>query len=170
MASVSRIARSIAAAEMGNVLDDYYRFYNDGKWVVDVARRASSTLAAMKESMFVHLANVPKLEECVGYLSDSKVDGLGVKSCSKELRERVSEMKRRYAEWEKAGEEEQTALYDDYMTEVMRAKEYVDAFLQSCVNAFRNRYVEDEENVRNLLGVIHSTGNSVLNNGAGEKN
>ena len=46
-------------------------------------------------------------------------------------------------------------------------RDYVDAFEKSCVNMVRNRYIEDEENVRNLLDVIHKTGNFVLNNNAG---
>ena len=33
----------------------------------------------------------------------------------------------------------------------------------------RNRYIEDEENVRNLLDVIHETGSFVLNGNAGNK-
>ena len=48
-------------------------------------------------------------------------------------------------------------------------RDYVDAFEKSCVNMVRNRYIEDEENVRNLLDVIHETGSFVMNGKAGNK-
>ena len=163
--SVESIARRITASENGNILDDYYRFYNDGKWVVDVARRMSSTLAQISGDVLEFPTHMPKFEECIGYMEDAKVDELGTVACAKELKKAYSDIKKAHSDWENASEESRTAKYDDFVKQVNDAKGYADAFLQSCVNAFRNRYVEDEENVRGLLDAIHSAGNAVMNGG-----
>ncbi len=170
MSSVAGIARSIIASGSENILDDYYTFYNDGKWMVTVARKMSSVLSVMEDRISDYPANLPKLEECIGYISDAGLDEMGTVSCAKEMREKVKELKDRYSEWEKSQPSEQASFYDRYKETISVMKDYIGAFEDSCVNSFRNRYIEDEENVRNLLDVMHSAGNFVLNGNAGKKN
>ena len=167
MANVAAMARSIVASGGDNVLDDYYTFYNDGRWMVTGARKISSVLSTMAGSISDYATSLPKLEECIGYVSDVGLDEMGTKSCAKELGDRLSGLKDKYSEWEKAEDSEKAGLSDEYRKMATDMKEYVDAFEESCVNMVRNRYIEDEENVRNLLDVIHKTGNFVLNNNAG---
>ena len=157
MATVERIARRIVVAAGENVFGDYFKFYNDGKWIVQVTRKIAEVLAKMESSIASHSAYIPKLEEDVGYISDIKNEDFGMASCKKELNGRLEELKKKYAEWEKAGDDEKTGLYDEYNEIVRKAREYAVAFEQSAVNMMRNRYIEDEENVRNPLNVIHST-------------
>ena len=165
MASVSGIARMVIASGGGNVLDDYYRFYNDGKWVVEVVRKISSTLSTMERGMAEHLPSMPKLEECIGYLDDIKGDDMGVVPFVKELKVKFKGIKDKYSEWDGCDASERERLSGEHKALVMALREYVSAYADSCVNAVRNRYVEDEENVRNLLDVIHSAGNAVMNSG-----
>ena len=166
MANVASMARNIVASGGENILDDYYTFYNDGRWMVTVARKISSVLSTMAGSISDYATSLPKLEECIGYVSDVDLDEMGTKSCAKELGDRLSGLKDKYSEWEKAEDSEKADLSDEYRKMATDMKEYVDAFEESCVNMVRNRYIEDEENVRNLLDVIHKTGNFVLNNNA----
>lgn len=167
MANIAAMARNIVASGGENVLDDYYAFYNDGKWMVTVARKILSVLSTMAGSISDYATSLPKLEECIGYVSDVSLDEMGTKSCAKELGDRLSGLKDKYSEWEKAEDSKKAGLSDEYRKMATDMKEYVDAFEKSCVNMVRNRYIEDEENVRNLLDVIHKTGNFVLNNNAG---
>lgn len=167
MANIAAMARSIVASGGENVLDDYYAFYNDGKWIVTVARKMSGVLSTMAESLSDYATSLPKLEECIGYVSDVGLDEMGTKSCAKELGDRLSGLKSKYSEWEKADDSEKAGLSDEYRKTATDMKKYVDAFEKSCVNMVRNRYIEDEDNVRNLLDVIHDTGNFVMNGNAG---
>lgn len=161
MKSVLHIARKIVA-DNANILDDYYRFYNDGGWLVEVVRKLSATLGGMRGGIENHLNYLPKLEECAGYVDDVRLDELGTASFAKEVKKQVSAIKKAYGDWEKAGEESKATKYDAYMDSVDTLWKYVVAFEKSCVNAFRNRYVEDRDNVRNLLDAIISNGSTVL--------
>ena len=167
MANIAAMARNIVASGGENVLDDYYAFYNDGKWMVTVARKMSGVLSTMAESISDYATSLPKLEECIGYVSDVGLDEMGTKSCAKELDNRLSGLKSKYSEWEKADDSEKAGLSDEYRKMTTDMKKYVDAFEKSCVNMVRNRYIEDEDNVRSLLDVIHDTGNFVMNGNAG---
>ena len=168
MKSVLHIARRIVA-DKANILDDYYRFYNDGGWLVEVVRKLSATLGGMRGGIENHLNYLPKLEECAGYLDDVRLDELGTASFAKEVKRQVTAIKKAYDGWEKAGEESRTAKYDVYMETLDTLWKYVVAFEKSCVNAFRNRYVEDRDNVRNLLDAIVSNGKDVLGAEIAEK-
>lgn len=164
MNSVSRIALNIVAGDGGkNPLDEYYRFYNDGRWIVEVARKLSSVLVSMKEKVDNYLTYMPKLEECIGYMSDAGIEEMGTDSCVKELRKNVAEIRKKYSEWTRASDDDKPALADKYFELVAGVKDYVVAFEQSCTNVFRNRYVEEEANVRSLLEVVHNAGNYVMN-------
>lgn len=164
MNSVSKIALNIVAGDNGkNPLDEYYRFYNDGKWVVEVARKLSSVLSSMKEKVTNYSSYIPKFEECLGYISDAGLDEMGTDSCAKELRKNVADIKKKYSEWLKAPDDAKSAMADEYFMLIAGVKDYVVAFEKSCMNVFRNRYVEDEANVRNLLEVVHNAGNYVIN-------
>lgn len=160
--SIESIARNIIASEGGNVFDDYYRFYNDGKWAVEVVRKIIATLTQMNtiESYSVRL---PKLEECMGYVDEMKIDELGIDAFAKEIKKYLKSIKKSHEEWENAGDDNKTVKYDEFIENVTMAKNYVVAFEKSCVNSFRNRYIDDEQNVRNLLGVIQDAGNKILN-------
>lgn len=162
--SIERIARSITESVEGNVMNDFYKFYNDGEWIVKNARNIYSVLGSMVESMTNYSVYIAKLEEDVGYIERTDVEELNVSSCVKEMNSKISDIKKKYEEWEKATAGEQAVLSDEYKALVLVLKDYAKGYLDSCVNTFRNRYIEDEENVRKLLDVIHRTGNSVLNN------
>lgn len=164
------IARRIVVAEGGeNALEDYFRFYNDGKWAYSVVGRIVEELVAMEGDISGCSEHLPKLEECVGYLKGIKVAEMNIDSCVQELNKKVKEIKDRHSEWEKADESVRGNLSEEYKKVVGALKDYVRAFLESCKNVVRNHYVEDEGNVRNLLDVIHSVGNEIINNGAGQE-
>ena len=160
--SIESIARNIVASGGGNVLDDYYRFYNDGKWAVEVVRKIIATLTQMN-TMESYSVRLPKLEECIGYLDDVKLDELGVDSFEKEMKKHLKSIKKSYDDWDDADDDGKVAKYDEFMDNVATARDYAVAFEKSCVNAFRNRYIDDEQNVRNLLGVIQDAGNKIMN-------
>lgn len=168
MKSIEKIARKIVMAGNGNVLEDYYKFYNDGKWVVDVVRRISKTLLTMGESMTDYSVSIPKLEECLEYIEGAKLGEMDTASCAKELRDKIADMKKKYDEWEKADSAGQAKLSDEYKATVLTLRDYILSYEKSCVNMFRNRYIDDEENVRNLLDIIHKNGNAVMNNQIGK--
>ena len=50
-----------------------------------------------------------------------------------------------------------------YNASLNEFKQFLQAYERSCVNVFKNRYIEDEENVNSLLQVIHEKGNEVFN-------
>ena len=66
MANVASMARNIVASGGENILDDYYTFYNDGRWMVTVARKISSVLSTMAGSISDYATSLPKPEECIG--------------------------------------------------------------------------------------------------------
>jgi len=167
MVSIERIARRIVA-DSGNALDEYYRFYNNGEWVIRVVRQVVSLLAEMEGSMSNFSADIPKLEGNEGYIGDADVKELDTDSCSRELKSRIAEMKKKYAEWEKADGAGQAKLSDEYKAIVLTLKDYMTAYEQSCVTTFRNRYVEDERNVRDLLDIMHRNGTKVMNDKIGQ--
>ena len=157
------IARKIVAADGRNALEGYFRFYNDGKWMVQVSRRLDTAVSAVCESITAYSEQLPKIEECIGYIEEARLSEMNTASCAKELRARLKDMKAKYSAWEKASDDERGALADEFMSVALVVRDYVGGFRDSCVNAFRNRYIDDEENVRNLLDVIRTAGNFVLN-------
>ena len=167
MGSIERIARRIAAVDNGNELDKVFRFYNDGKFVVEKVRDIQFILTTMGSSMESYLENIPKLEEDARLVGDVKMDEMGSQSCATELKAKVNEIKRLHSLWEKAQPNDKARLSEAYNGVVLKLKDYIDSYESTCVDTFRNRYVADEDNVRNLLDVIRSAGDSVMNKRTG---
>ena len=163
MKSVEKIAKRIAASEGSDSLGDYYAFYKDSDWVITVVRRAKDVLAEMEASMESYSTSIPKLEELEKYVDETEIAELNTESCAQEFKSKVDEMKEKYGAWEKADESQKANMSEEYRNTVTQLKDYLAAFEQSAKNAFRNRYIEDERNVKNLLDIIHEKGNSVLN-------
>lgn len=145
------MARKIVIASGENVWDDYFNFYNDGKWLVEVLRKLISTLSGMKKGKTVNF--LPKMEECMTYIYDIRLDELGTSDFKKRCRKMLSELKKVVDDDDS---DKRIASIDDFLN-------YVREYEVSCVNAFRNRYAEDEEDANNLLNTIRDAGNYVLN-------
>jgi hypothetical protein len=66
---INRIARKLVIAAGNNVFDDYFTFYSDGAWVVEVVRNLIKYVNAMLVTPGSYTVNISKLDEYVNYLS-----------------------------------------------------------------------------------------------------
>ena len=154
---INRIARKLVIAAGNNVFDDYFTFYSDGAWVVQVVRKMISTVNNMILTPGLYNDNISKLDECINYLEDSDVDEMSISSSLKEIKKYIKKIKDFYDDYI---EDEKNNKYNASLNEF---KQFLQAYERSCVNVFKNRYIEDEENVNSLLQVIHEKGNEVFN-------
>lgn len=159
---INRIARKLVIAAGNNVFDDYFTFYSDGAWVVQVVRKMISTVNNMILTPGLYNDNISKLDECINYLEDSDVDEMSVSSSLKEIKKYIKKIKDFYNDYI---EDKKNNKYNASLNEF---KQFLQAYERSCVNVFKNRYIEDEDNVNSLLQVIHEKGNYVFNK-KGEK-
>jgi hypothetical protein len=107
-----------------------------------------------------YIKNISKVDECVSYLSSTDVDEMSVSSNLKQIKSFLKKIKDNYSKYVKENSKEKLKQYNDGLIEL---KQFLDAYEKTCVNAFKNRYTEDESNVNSLLQVIHEKGNEVLN-------
>lgn len=155
---INRIARKLVIAAGNNVFDDYFTFYSDGAWVVQVVRKMISTVNNMILTPGLYNDNISKLDECINYLEDSDVDEMSVSSSLKEIKKYIKKIKDFYNDYI---EDKKNNKYNASLNEF---KQFLQAYERSCVNVFKNRYIEDEDNVNSLLQVIHEKGNEIFNN------
>ena len=155
---INRIARKLVIAAGNNVFDDYFTFYSDGAWVVQVVRKMISTVNNMILTPGLYNDNISKLDECINYLEDSDVDEMSVSSSLKEIKKYIKKIKDFYDDYV---EDKKNNKYNASLNEF---KQFLQAYERSCVNVFKNRYIEDEDNVNSLLQVIHEKGNEIFNN------
>lgn len=163
MSSIERIARSITADE-GNILGDYFKFYNDGRWTVEIGRTILSTLASMAGGIAEYGKNLPTLEDNVGYMKDVKLDEMGTAPFAAEIGKSVTAIKKAHGEWEKASDDAKASKYDAYAKAVSKARVATGSFLQSCSNVFASRYNSEFVDVSNLLGVMRDANYYILQN------
>lgn len=155
---INRIARKLVIAAGNNVFDDYFTFYSDGAWVVQVVRKMISTVNNMILTPGLYNDNISKLDECINYLEDSDVDEMSISSSLKEIKKYIKKIKDFYNDYI---EDKKNNKYNASLNEF---KQFLQAYERSCVNVFKNRYIEDEDNVNSLLQVIHEKGNEIFNN------
>lgn len=155
---IQRIARNIIAKESLNILDDYYIFYSDGQWIISVIRKLHATIIKMQEKVQNYLNCIPKIDEYYSYVSDSDLDDLFVKDVKKQIKQFISDIKKEYKKIEK-----EKSDYEKYNQKLEKFKEFIESYEKACVSIFKKRYMEDEQNVRNLLQTIREKGNKVIN-------
>jgi hypothetical protein len=56
---INRIARNIVIAAGNNVFDDYFDFYADGSWVIDICRTLIRTINVLNSSIDSYNINFP---------------------------------------------------------------------------------------------------------------
>lgn len=162
---INRIARKLVIAAGNNVFDDYFTFYSDGAWVVEVVRNLIKYVNAMLVTPGSYTVNISKLDEYVNYLSQVKLDDMNTSSSVKEINSMVKDIKKDYDKYEESLQENKNGqeFLKKYNDELQQLKTFLMAYQSSCVNVFKNRYIQDEDNVSNLLSVIHDKGNYVFN-------
>lgn len=147
------VARRIVAASGRNVLDDYFTFYQDGKWLVEVVRRLLSTVDRIEKNSGDALALTPKMDECVRYVSGVSVEEMGSGNAAKEIKGQADALSGAIDSGDAADVERIAKEFGEYLSK----------YEESCVNVMRNRYVDDERNVSGLLKTIRESGNYVMN-------
>lgn len=164
------VARKLVIAAGGNVFDDYFTFYQDGKWLVEVVRTMQATLSRIASKPENTVVLMPKVEECLGHLSNiGDVPGMGVQAAVAQAKANASSLREASVALSSAVDDktgEAAASKCRAAADVFR--KYLAAYEQSCVNVMRERYVGDELDVKGLLDTIHESGNYVLNKDAGE--
>ena len=162
---INRIARKLVIAAGNNVFDDYFTFYSDGAWVIQVVRNLLKIINLMITTPGAYITNISKLDEYVSYLSDIKFDDMNTNSAIKEIKQILKNMKKDYNKYEQSKEQEDEVekSLQKYNAELKQLKIFLEAYEKSCINVFNTRYIEDEDNVNNLLQVIHEKGNYVFN-------
>lgn len=168
MDRTERIARRICARSGDNPLDKYYDFYIYGKRVVQVVRKINEVANDMGAEIEAYMTNISKLDESVSYLSENTVEELETDSAKEQYSKLVSAIKKEYDEYESAMLDETVGdksliTTDMYFKAVAALLQYSMAYEESCENKFRNRYADDERNVRMLLDEMHDSGNYVMN-------
>lgn len=167
---INRIARKLVIAAGENVLDDYFTFYSDGAWTVQIIRNLLKFVNLMILTPGAYITNISKIDEYIGYLSDVKLDDMNTNSAVQEIKQILKDVKKDYDKYEELKEEEKETeiLLQQYNNELEKLKVFLQAYEKSCVNVFNTRYIEDEDNVNSLLQIIHEKGNYVFNK-KGEK-
>lgn len=159
---INRIARKLVIAAGNNVFDDYFTFYTDGRFVVENVRNLIDVVNNLLKTPGAYNNSIPKIDEYVGYLSEIKLDEMSTSSSVKEIKKLVKDMKKSYQNYDKA-DDEVSDLLDKYNADLEKLKQFLIAYESSCVSAFKTRFVEDEDNVNNLLETIRECGNDVFN-------
>ena len=157
---INRIARKLVIAAGNNVFDDYFTFYSDGAWVIQVVRKLQDSIRKMQMTPGAYIKNISKVDESVSYLSSTSVDEMSVSSSLKEIKSFIKKINDNYDTYVKENSKKKLKEYNDSLIEL---KQFLDSYEETCVNAFKNRYTEDEDNVNSLLQVIHEKGNEVFN-------
>ena len=163
------------AAEMTEDTDvfiDYKRFYEDGKWVVEVVRKLNDVLSRLTVKKYT--AALPKMNECLNYVHDAPVsvaETLGTAKAAAEYTKMMERVKKAYDMTmdgdvdDLKGRGGKAMSFTDAVQDML---EYSKSYEKSCLNAFRNRYIDDEAIVRDLLDTINDCANDVLNGHDGQ--
>ena len=171
---ISRLAMRLAD-EMSNdsdVFADYKGFYEDGKWIVQVVRKLNAVLAVMTVKKYT--SALPKVNECLNYVHDAPVsvaETLGTAKASQEYAKMMERVKKAYDMTmdgdvdDLKGRGGKAMSFTDAVKDML---EYSKSYEKSCLNAFRNRYIDDEAVVRDLLDTINDCANDVLNGRSAE--
>ena len=171
-----RVARRLVrlAAAMVNASDvfaEYKTFYEDGKWIVEVVRKLNAVLGKMTVKKYT--AALPKVNECLNYVHDapaSVAETLGTAKAAAEYTKMMDRVKKAYDMTMDGdvdnlkGRGGKAMSFTDAVRDML---EYSQSYEKSCLNAFRNRYIDDENVVRDLLDTINDCANDVLNGHAG---
>lgn len=147
------MARRIVAASGQNVFDDYFTFYQDGKWLVEIVRRLKGVVSKMEERPSDAVKLMPKAMECVGYINDVKLDEMGTSDAKKRIEGMVSDLRKAADASDMEGVSNAAAEFRDYLK----------SYETSCSDAMKIRYADDEADVSGLLETIRDAGNYVFN-------
>lgn len=161
-AKVNKIARKIVMASGKNVFDDFYDFYSDGKWIIQITRNIYKIIQAMSTKITAYNTNIVKLDEQINYMKGVKMSDMGTSSALKSYNKFIKNIKKYYENYDKEEDEnKKKQIYEDYMNEINEMKAFNKSYEESCVNVFLKRYREDYENVKNLLNLIENSGKFV---------
>ena len=145
------VARRIVAASGRNVFDDYFTFYQDGKWLVEVVRKLKATVSRIGEKPSNAVMLMPKVEENLGYLKDVDLEEMSVSSAN----DAIKPMAERLRDAVNNG--------GDVADAANELHKYLESYEKSCRDVMRNRYSDDERDVSGLLDTIRESGNYVIN-------
>ena len=160
---INKIARKIVIASGGNVFDDYFDFYRDGKWVIQICRTLIKTLG-MINAIQSYNKKIQKIDEYVNYLKDVDLQDMNVKQSYKKIDFYVKEIKKSYDKYIMQEEpQERDKFLGNYKKQINDLIQFIAGYEESCVNIYKRRYVEDYENLSNLLKTMKQGGIKVLN-------
>lgn len=161
---INRIARNIVIAAGNNVFDDYFDFYADGSWVIDICRTLIRTINVLNSSIDSYNNNFPVIQEYLSYLKQVDLDDMNTSSAYSQINDKIKTIKNIFDSYEnQLDENRKNKFLQLYKKELKTLKVFINSYLTSCINIFKRRYVQDEYNVKNLLDTIHSKGISILN-------
>lgn len=168
MERIERIARIISAKAGDNPLDEFYDFYIYGKRIVQVVRKINEVANGMGMEIEAYMTNISKLDECLSYFDENTVKELDTENARKQYDELIASIKTEYDRYEHdmmddSIEDKSLVVTDMYFKAVASLLQYSMSYEESCENKFRNRYSDDEKNVRMLLDEMHDAGNYVMN-------
>lgn len=159
-----KVINKIAKSSGNNILDDLYDFYEDGNQLINIIRQINSIIYEMKQKIDNYITNISDLEENINYLKEIKIDEFSTSSSYTEYKNKLNQIKKSYVKYENdENDEKKKEELKEYRDLLDEMKKYNDSYEKSCINVFRQKYLEDEDNVRNLLDTIHESGNNILN-------
>lgn len=160
---INKIARKLVMASGNNVFDDFFAFYSDGQWVVQICRKLIQTLNVLKTNINNYNTNIPVIDEYIQYLQDVKLDDMNTNESVKQIKSQIKNIKKIYLDFlEEQDELKKNKENEKYIQSIKKLIQFMIVYERSCVNIFKNRYVQDESNVYNLLSVIRQNGNKVI--------
>ena len=107
---INKIARKLVMASGNNVFDDFFAFYSDGQWVVQICRKLIQTLNVLKTNINNYNTNIPVIDEYIQYLQDVKLDDMNTNESVKQIKSQIKNIKKSLDEW---GQYEVSVDYDD---------------------------------------------------------
>lgn len=160
---INKIARKIVIASGSNVFDDYFDFYSDGKWVIQICRTLIKTLRII--SVIKSYNNkIQKIDEYVNYLNNIDLQDMNIKQSYKKIDSYVKEIKKSYDKYIMQEEpQERDKFLGNYKKQVNDLIQFIAGYQESCVSVYKRRYTDDYENVSNLLETMKQGGTDVLN-------
>ena len=160
---INKIARKIVIDAGNNVFDDYFDFYSDGKWVIKICRTLIKTLG-MINAIQSYNKKIQKINEYVNYLKDVDLQDMNTKQSYSKVNFYVKKIKKSYNKYIMQEEpQERDKFLGNYKKQVSDLIQFIVGYEESCVSIYNRRYVEDHENVSNLLETVEQGGIEVLN-------
>ena len=160
---VDRIAMRIAAgiiSDGNDMLDDYKKLYEDCKWIIEVVRKLNEVLSGLTRNNYI--SSLSKINEDINYIKNASSNADSVLGTTEAWQEYTRLLEDVKAACKENGDDDKENGAQSFTDAVKAMLEYSKSCEESFVNAFRNRYLDDEDVLTETLDTANDCMNDVL--------